>query len=207
MISGAKKTRFCTKNGPSRRPPIGFFTFSPNFSRQSHCRQRPSSPAKAGHFPAENGHFPPRPASGRRGFFWFFCGKKGSGPPQKIRRRGPRRFAQLYISQIPYCVTHYRRPPQKNTFSEQQECRDVTMSACRRHRRLLLGLRSGAGGLQSMRAGTCNHGSHGLHGYQKCVTTMMDQVGACWCHLIRVIGAAFVHGLRPLSRGLTSGPF
>jgi hypothetical protein len=35
----------------------------------------------------------------------------------------------------------------------------------------------------------------------------MDQVGACWCDFIRVIGAAFMRGLSPLIRGRTSSPF
>jgi hypothetical protein len=42
--------------------------------------------------------------------------------------------------------------------------------------------------------------------YQRGVTTM-DQVGACWCDFIRVIGAVFMRGLSPLIRGLTSGLF
>jgi hypothetical protein len=128
VISRIKKTRFCTKNGPSRRPFAGFFTFSPNYSRQRHCRQSPSSRAKAGHCPAGNGHFPPRRASGLRGFFWFFCGRKGvPTPPQKNRCFGSRSMPILTLSTITIWIydhtDHHRKIHSAN-------CKEFRTSRC-----------------------------------------------------------------------------
>ena len=75
-----------TKPAASRR----FLRFPPDFSRQSPSGQSRPAPAIRGHFPAENGPFSHSPRAALRGFFWFFCGKKG-GPaqPQKTRQPGP----------------------------------------------------------------------------------------------------------------------
>ena len=135
-ISAQKKTLFCTRTGPNRRPPPGFFRFRPIFHAQGLTAKANPAKPKQPTFPAGNGQFSPRRATCYRGFFWFFCCRKGGpAPPQKIPSLSPAR---------PLCTTHkintklYLRlhtvTTEKSIFLATRGP-DVTTSACRRHKR------------------------------------------------------------------------
>jgi hypothetical protein len=69
-------------------PPV-FLRFDTFYYGKALAKKEPFRTEQRASFPAENGQFYSVATNRRRGFSWFFCGKKGvPGRPQKNRQTG-----------------------------------------------------------------------------------------------------------------------